>query len=66
MGCCEVCLKKCHAGHQIGNKAEGGFYCDCGDGDNCKANKTKEELVAKMIEKGLCTYKVTGTHTLIQ
>ncbi|EFA81622.1 hypothetical protein PPL_05613 [Heterostelium album PN500] len=27
---CEECAKKCHAGHDIGMRKYGHFYCDCG------------------------------------
>lgn len=26
----QVCLERCHAGHDIGEHKEGRFYCDCG------------------------------------
>jgi len=33
-GCCVVCAKKCHAGHQIsGPIPSSGFFCDCGAGE---------------------------------
>jgi hypothetical protein len=35
---CVVCVKKCHAGHDVSLAAtESNFYCDCGAGCRCEA-----------------------------
>jgi len=42
-GCCSVCARICHAGHQVvGPLNSNGFFCDCGAGESgkpCKAMK---------------------------
>ncbi|GAB5364989.1 hypothetical protein AAMO2058_001017600, partial [Amorphochlora amoebiformis] len=39
-GCCEICVQRCHLGHEVSYRKTGKFYCDCGSGHNgckCKA-----------------------------
>ena len=31
-GCCSVCAKRCHAGHDVAYASNSSFFCDCGDG----------------------------------
>jgi hypothetical protein len=40
LGCCAVCAKTCHAGHNVVSAGTSpGAYCDCGSDSNgkCKA-----------------------------
>jgi hypothetical protein len=38
-GVCDVCMKKCHAGHQFGPEKKSTFFCDCPDSGRCSAPK---------------------------
>jgi hypothetical protein len=29
-GCCSVCVKVCHKGHEVAYARHGNFFCDCG------------------------------------
>ena len=33
MGVCVPCARTCHAGHELGARLHGAFYCDCGAGE---------------------------------
>lgn len=33
LGCCVVCAKICHQGHQLSEALLSSFFCDCGAGD---------------------------------
>jgi E3 ubiquitin-protein ligase UBR4 len=50
IGCCTVCAKVCHAGHDISYAKYGSFFCDCGakEDESCQA---------------LCIRDNTSTHT---
>lgn len=37
--CCVVCSKVCHAGHRLGERKIGDFYCDCGETATCCSRK---------------------------
>jgi hypothetical protein len=36
-GCCSVCVRRCHAGHQVAYSRKANFFCDCGHSSHCKS-----------------------------
>lgn len=43
-GVCVTCAEQCHAGHDLRQQKEGGFYCDCGSGAGVPAaNSTNKQ-----------------------
>ena len=54
--CCEFCKLKCHENHQLGEKQNSDFYCDCGTTHNCKGISIKKVFTITK-EKVKETYK---------
>ena len=50
-GCCVVCAKECHSGHNLVSHESGDFFCDCG------ANSHK--VTPKYSVDAVCTYTTT-------
>jgi E3 ubiquitin-protein ligase UBR4 len=36
-GCCVVCVKVCHSGHDVAFARKSSFYCDCNASETCRA-----------------------------
>ena len=54
-GCCVVCAKECHSGHNLVSHESGDFFCDCG------ANSHKVTP-----KNSVCTYTVTKKECIKQ
>ncbi|EGC29181.1 hypothetical protein DICPUDRAFT_99910 [Dictyostelium purpureum] len=61
---CEECAKKCHAGHDIGVRKYGHFYCDCGQqlSSPCQCMKPNQNSTSSNLPKPF----VHPTHTTHQ
>ena len=38
-GCCAVCAKQCHKGHNVVYSRKSNFFCDCGESGKCASLK---------------------------
>ena len=50
-GCCVVCARTCHKGHDLDYSTTSSFYCDCGDGKGPKACKSLKKPPPKPVRR---------------
>lgn len=44
-GCCSICVRRCHSGHQVVYSRKANFFCDCGHSNSCRSMpKTRSRL----------------------
>lgn len=63
-GTCNVCAKKCHAGHQVVYSRKGNFFCDCGDNQNsCKSMPKGAKRKNKIFEQDEIEIRYEDLHS---